>query len=90
MQFSFRFKLKWLNDFNVKSRKILGAELLRQGKTDGYKWLMKNTEPFQKTPSSPPTPLLSTKANSGSTMQLSGAVVAFICIQFGIQYALLR
>lgn len=40
------FQLLWLNDYHAKVREIIGAEMLRQGLTNAYEWLLRNTEPI--------------------------------------------
>ncbi|XP_065059925.1 xaa-Pro aminopeptidase 1-like [Rhopilema esculentum] len=75
-------EIKWLNDFNANSRKILGAELKRQGKTDGYNWLIKNSETVVKPNPSPPSPRLSTNPSSGNTITLSHGTLALVTLAY--------
>lgn len=71
-----RFQIKWMNDFSSQSRRVLGAELKRQGKLDGYNWLMKNTEPLHKVrPTAMVTP---TKTSAGSSVVASCLLSPFI------------
>lgn len=41
-------QVSYLNDYNKKVRDIVGPELKRQGKTEGYSWMMKKTEPIKR------------------------------------------
>lgn len=37
------FQRRWLNEYNKRIRDEVGAELKRQLRPTGYKWMMKNT-----------------------------------------------
>jgi len=70
-------EIKWINDFHSKSRRILGSELKRQGKMDGYEWLMKYSEPLHKAKKT-------SKANSGYV----APGLLFIGYQFAVCYSI--
>ncbi|KDR18194.1 Xaa-Pro aminopeptidase 2 [Zootermopsis nevadensis] len=39
-------QLLWLNDYHAKVREIIGTEMLWQGLTNAYEWLLRKTEPI--------------------------------------------
>jgi len=43
---SFLSQVDWLNKYHKKTRKVIGAELLKQHKKNAYQWLMRETEPL--------------------------------------------
>ena len=67
----FAFQIKWINDFHAKARRVLGPELKSQGKTDGYDWLMKNSEPLR-----------GPNTNAGNLVVVPSLL--FIAFQYGI------
>lgn len=44
--FLFLSQVDWLNKYHNRTRKVIGAELLKQDKKNAYEWLMKETEPI--------------------------------------------
>ncbi|KAK2838792.1 hypothetical protein Q7C36_013606 [Tachysurus vachellii] len=52
-------QLQWLDTYYLTIRNAMGPELMRQGLTDVYNWMMQNTEPFLKTESSAAVPSIS-------------------------------
>lgn len=39
-------QIEWLDNYHQTCREIVGNALKKQGKTAGFKWLMKETEPL--------------------------------------------
>ncbi|XP_033098855.1 xaa-Pro aminopeptidase 1-like [Anneissia japonica] len=39
-------EVDWLNNYHMRCRKIVGDELLKQGRNDAWQWLMKETTPL--------------------------------------------
>ncbi|GFT79726.1 xaa-Pro aminopeptidase 1 [Trichonephila clavipes] len=39
-------EIKWLNEYHVTCREVIGRILEEQGKTEALQWLLKETEPL--------------------------------------------
>lgn len=42
--FRFSFQRRWLNDYNARIRRVVGAELKRQNRTEAFFWMMEKTK----------------------------------------------
>ncbi|KAK4337217.1 hypothetical protein RND71_043316 [Anisodus tanguticus] len=54
-------QIDWLDNYHQKCREIVGNALKEQGKTAGYKWLLKETQPLAKSITASPSKSLGIK-----------------------------
>lgn len=71
-------KITWLNGYNDRIRKIVGPELMSQGLTDVYYWMMNKTAPYE-------LPSKAKKAQMNSAVHIAGireivALISFISL----------
>ncbi|XP_062526162.1 xaa-Pro aminopeptidase 1 [Bombyx mori] len=72
------YEITWLNGYNDRIRKIVGPELMSQGLTDVYYWMMNKTAPYE-------LPSKAKKAQMNSAVHIAGireivALISFISL----------